>query len=275
MNIITAADFIERASDLIADVLVKDALDDHWAAFAKVTDKLEAEFVKMLKPLFAAQEVEVLANIDANPPPEDAAKALLKADGDEWLFDPAEWGTEFEKSGKPLILGAVVDGGEKALLDLGLAINFNRTDPAVVAFINKKVPKFSFDVNDTTLDQLRREFKAGLDNGEGIELIKKRVQKVFGFTEDFRNKRIAQTEIVGAFNKGTIEGYKQSGVVKEKEWLTSRDNLVRDTHKALEGQRRPLNRRFSNGLMQPGDYGGRAAEIVNCRCTTVVSGFIE
>jgi len=266
--------FIEQASDLLAGMMVKNALDDHWWAFAKATEKREAAFVKMLEPLFSAQEKEVLRNLNANPPPEDDEKAWvkvlyfsdrrIKAAGDEWLFDPAEWEPRFEKSGKPLILGAVAQGGQEALADLGLAINFNRTDPAVQDFIAKKVPKFAFDVNDTTLDQLRREFKQAIDKGEGIPLITKRVQKVFGFTEKFRNKRIAQTEIVGAFNKGTMEGYQQSGVVKEKEWLSSRDSLVRDTHKALDGQKRPLNRRFSNGLMQPGDYSGKASEIIDC-----------
>jgi len=285
MSIITSPAFVNAMSDMVADRLIKDALDDRWWAFSKSAAKQEAKFISALVTLFAAQEKEVLRNLNRKPLPEanarDYVKALfytdvrIKAAGDEWLFEQAKWEANFEKSGKPIILGSLVEGGETALADLGLAVNFNRTSPAVLEFIAKKVPKFSFDVNQTTLDQLRREFKAALELGEGIPLITKRVEKVFGFPEKFRNKRIAQTEIIGSMNKGGHEGMRQSDVVKEKVWISTRDALTRDSHLAIDGEHVLLERRYSNGLMYPGDYTGAAAEMINCRCTDAAFSFKE
>ena len=77
---------------------------------------------------------------------------------------------------------------------------------------------------------------------------------------------IARTESTGAVNGGSEAYYKEAGVMK-KEWLTARDEHVRETHKAIEGEEVPTNADFSNGLAYPGDMKGAADEIVNCRCT--------
>ena len=298
MELILPTMLIEKMSDILAEKLIEMDMDARGWAFAKATERQEQTFIEMLRPLFAAQEKEVIRNVERRPnryyasgvrmgdtagavvgAHPDAFQAAIagssslparsqyKAPGDEWLFDEAEWGTEFQRSGKPLILGAVRDGGEQALIDLGLAINFNTTHPGVLEFIAEKVPKFSFDVNNTTLDMLRKEFKEAIDEGEGIYQITKRVEKVFGFTEKYRNERIARTEIIGATNKGGHEGMRQSGVVETRIWISTRDNLTRDSHRAIDGETAPLDGRYSNGLRWPGDYMGPAEEIINCRCT--------
>ena len=35
----------------------------------------------------------------------------------------------------------------------------------------------------------------------------------------------------------------------------------------LDGEIKPFDESFSNGLMYPGDINGTAEEIINCRCT--------
>jgi len=34
----------------------------------------------------------------------------------------------------------------------------------------------------------------------------------------------------------------------------------------MDGETRPFNEPYSNGLMYPGDPGGSAEEVINCRC---------
>ena len=264
--------FVDKMSDLLADQLIKDDKDDRWWAWSKALEPREKDFMAVLAKLFAAQKADVLKRIAKHPPPEP--EKGIKAAGDEWLFNAKEWEDNFEKSCKPLIVGSIQQGGDDLLAEIGLAVNFNVTDPRVVKHIAKHVPKFSFDVNATTLDQLRREFTVAITDGEGIDKVRKRVEKVFGFPEKYRNQTIAQTEILGATNFGNYEGMIQSDVVATREWLSSRDGSVRPSHAALDGQVRALDKAYSNGLMHP-HGAGPAEEVINCRCTEIVSSFKE
>jgi uncharacterized protein with gpF-like domain len=49
-------------------------------------------------------------------------------------------------------------------------------------------------------------------------------------------------------------------------WLSMRDEKVRDSHRAIDGEVRNLGEQFSNGLLFPHDPNGPADEVVNCRC---------
>jgi uncharacterized protein with gpF-like domain len=53
------------------------------------------------------------------------------------------------------------------------------------------------------------------------------------------------------------------------EWLTARDDRVRDSHQELDGEVAAVGDRFSNGLLYPLDPAGPPEEIVNCRCVAL------
>jgi len=46
-----------------------------------------------------------------------------------------------------------------------------------------------------------------------------------------------------------------------KQWITARDDRVRDEHAAMDGETVPLDGMFSNGMEGPGEP--------NCRCGIV------
>ena len=117
----------------------------------------------------------------------------------------------------------------------------------------------------------------GILQGEDIPTIAKRIQNV---TNSNRKAAItnARTMVTAAENRGRLaaqERAEQSGIVLQKEWIATADSRTRESHLALDGQTRETNKAFSNGLLYPGDYGGAAAEVYNCRCsmTTKVIGF--
>lgn len=60
----------------------------------------------------------------------------------------------------------------------------------------------------------------------------------------------------------------------EREWVTRADNLVRDTHDPMFGQRRPVGTPFESGggvpLMFPGDPSAPARETRGCRCGILI-----
>ena len=59
---------------------------------------------------------------------------------------------------------------------------------------------------------------------------------------------------------------KEKGADVVKQWDAALDARTRETHAAVDGEIRELDKPFSNGLMFPGDPSGGAAEVINCRC---------
>jgi len=83
---------------------------------------------------------------------------------------------------------------------------------------------------------------------------------------------IARTETVRAQSEGTSARYEAAaaaGVQLEQEWLSARDSHVRDSHRALDGQRVPVGATWSipggPETRGPG-LSGDPGEDINCRC---------
>lgn len=81
--------------------------------------------------------------------------------------------------------------------------------------------------------------------------------------------RIARTEghrIQTTAAMDAMEQAKDRGADVLKQWDAALDDRTRESHVAVDGQIRELDKPFSNGLMFPGDPAGGAAEVINCRC---------
>ena len=89
-------------------------------------------------------------------------------------------------------------------------------------------------------------------------------------------QRIATVNVTGAINEAGLEAARARGALA-KQWLSSRDDRVRDTHDVdtgADGQVRALDEPFLVGaalLQYPGDPTGPLEEIINCRCTLLFS----
>lgn len=108
----------------------------------------------------------------------------------------------------------------------------------------------------------------GILQGKSIPKIAKDLQRVTGMDENaaIRNARTAMT---GAQNAGRLDSMKRAaarGIGVKKGWLSTLDNVTRDSHVDLDGEVQEIDRTFSNGLMYPGDASGAPAEVYNCRC---------
>jgi len=170
--------------------------------------------------------------------------------------------------GKELIKVAVFVNGLRILSELpGVAVSFDIDNPRAVAWIKRKVFKFSYEVNDTTIRKLRDVLVEALNAGETIREIAARVEELFGHAERYRNEMIARTETISATNYRAYEAIKQSGLMAKKEWISTIDERTRDSHTEMDGETAGLDEPFSNGLQFPGDPDGPAEEVINCRCT--------
>jgi SPP1 gp7 family putative phage head morphogenesis protein len=174
------------------------------------------------------------------------------------------------KQARASLEAALTAFAQQAIDEAGVDLVFNISDPRVQAFIGDWAGDRIRDLVDaTTKTDLRATLNEGLANGETMRDLAGRVSDTFEAARGSRAMTIARTEIARGSNFGALEGMKQAGV-ELKEWLATRDNVVRDTHLELDGQQRPVDEPFviaSDGDtgMYPGDFSDPANSI-NCRC---------
>lgn len=186
------------------------------------------------------------------------------------IYTASAWQATFTAAMLPFVTQAYLEAGNAAFVEIGLEAAFNVTNPRARKFLKDRTFENVKGINEETRAKLKRVLVQAFDKGEGIPEISKRIAGVFDINRGSRTDKIARTEIVGASNNGTHQGYVDSEIVITEIWIDSRDSRVRTSphNHALDGEEVALGKRFSNGLLHPHDPGGAAGNVINCRCTT-------
>ncbi len=242
-----------------------------WRRFDTRTSKQESEFEDLVSHLLRTQRDQILDTLDEIIAPARGAQNGHRVRAIENLepFDMDAWVDEFRKTAKPQMRTVMATAGEAALDEIGVTAAFDVDSPAAKAFLQARAQRFAEQVNQTTWDALRTSLAEGLDAGESILDLAVRVETIMAGRINSDAETIARTEVLGASNGGTLEGYRQSGVVDGKRWLAALDNRTRDDHAAAHGQTVGLNEDFEVGGSlgpAPGQMGS-AEQDINCRCT--------
>lgn len=143
---------------------------------------------------------------------------------------------------------------------------FDPWSPAVRRYVTAYVAEKVTYITEATKRAIKAVVADGLSNNLSTSQIAVSIEKLYADFDIKRAYRIARTEIVGASSFGILEAAQQSGFDLLKEWVSMKDQRVRDSHNAVDGEIRELDQPFSNGLQYPGDPAGPAHEVVNCRC---------
>ncbi len=145
-------------------------------------------------------------------------------------------------------------------------------------------------VTETTRERIVRQVAAGQDEGLGVDVIAKRINKAVPKISRTRGALIARTETHGAANYAMHETAKTTGLDLVKEWVSVEDARTRSfgddaeyNHVTMSGQQREMDEPFampwSGGddlaIMYPGQAGLPGAATINCRCSVIhrVKGF--
>ncbi len=153
-----------------------------------------------------------------------------------------------------------------------------KTKPLALLFgerpiMERQILEFAKQINATNEKQIKRVVRSGIEQGLSNAEIGEKIRQSTTFSQA-RAQRIAQTETTKAINTATNESYKQfekeEGVKVLKEWISSRDDSVRETHAILDDDAPiPVNDDFNvDGYSGPAPASfGAAAMDINCRCT--------
>lgn len=201
---------------------------------------------------------------------ERATKAKIKAPSEvEDALDALD-SDELTSRLSPVWEERVQQWGERVMGDLPVDLRFNMLNPKV----KEHLREFGGDrigglVDDTTRQKLKDTLVAGVQEGEGIDDLAKRVSSVFDEASNMRAQLIARTEVIRSSNFAAQSAFEQSGVVEARKWLATPDDRTRDEHLELNGEQADLSEPFEIGglsAMYPGGFGDPEQDC-NCRCT--------
>lgn len=137
-------------------------------------------------------------------------------------------------------------------------------------------------IPDEVYNLIFAEITDGVNAGEGVDQVAQRVSRVLDYTASERwpgrARTIAQTETTRAYGAATVAaGLEQSrvtGRILRKRWVAHRDERTRVSHNGADDQTQILMYPFIVGgeqLMFPGDPLGSPENVINCRCSVVIT----
>ena len=182
----------------------------------RLSKPLELAFRKGIVILFKEQRDLVIAVLQGK---EKSLKGT-KENVDKAIAIPASKG-ETEKFAKyvlPRITEAVMIAGNDALAVLDIGVAFDVLNPRVIDWLKEHAAEAIKSIGETTKEALKKTLLEGVENGESIAKLMKRVQAEYKDLEleAWRAKRISMTEIKNATNQGNFQGILQSGLTGKK-----------------------------------------------------------
>ncbi|HUU98618.1 MAG TPA: phage minor head protein [Phycisphaerae bacterium] len=267
-----------------------------------------------VRKFFNAQERRVLSAFDrlapnefrrayaarADWPTEDAAQWTLMDTGDSVVLVRARRPVRrvpivpliFDERGEAIaahdaligdITRAVSAGIDRGVNELAWDDSaFSVSDPKCADWLqNSKGVDYwqsSIAPNATTINNIHTELAEGMDAGESLPALRKRVESVFTDAKGWRSALIALTEIGGAYETGghlTATAFTQeTGAAVSKRWQSAEDAVARKSHRDAGSRNGWIDEEalFLVGDAQmkfPRDPAGPMKEIANCRCSAV------
>lgn len=192
--------------------------------------------------------------------PDDFAQAMMIPDDDPLMRELQMFFTDMaERHGEAAMDAVSTASGGAAHLE-----PFTTGTARVQQFIADKTIRFQQEVWNRYAEQVRAAVSDYYGSDASPSDLQAALDKIFEGRK--RNAlTVARTESHVVANQARIEAFTQADL-EEHVWVTSRDEAVRDSHAALDGERVKIGDRFSNGLAHPGDYTGDLGEFINCRC---------
>ncbi|QDU81551.1 Phage portal protein [Polystyrenella longa] len=223
------------------------------------------------------KRIEVIGDLDKG----DLDKGITKSLPTK--FVPLEsWTDDLSEKCRPVVEFYYESEAKSLLERIGASPDvFSVTNPETVKAIDKIVYAFCQSTVESTtkslndaLTQLRDELSQGLETGDSIQLMTKKVNDIFeGLTKNHA-QMIARTESARAHHMGFIQGCKDSGVVSGLKWLASPDDPD-GRCKELDGKVVKLDGSFITGQSNKPEYSNIQMPPLHPRCKCQLLAVID
>jgi len=116
--------------------------------------------------------------------------------------------------------------GKQAMKYLSTDTEYDSSSERLKKIVERSVKKMAQSYTETTIKKLSARLSQGINEGKTIEQIKEDISEVYDFTEEYRARAVARTEVFSAANDASREAYIQSGIVEKIVWHTAEDELT-------------------------------------------------
>jgi HK97 family phage portal protein len=148
---------------------------------------------------------------------------------------------------------------------------FDPFTPAMRAWLAKHAAESVKTILETQKQAMHDIINKGVADKLSVTQIAKSIRGFYTDNANYLAMRVARTECSTAAGYGQSQAAKQMGA-NRKYFITSRDDRVRDSHAAMDGEEKDLDEPYSNGQMYPGDPNVDPSEFIDCRC---VEGYLK
>ena len=150
--------------------------------------------------------------------------------------------------------------GQRTIDQIGVSVSFDQEDPRVRAWLDKNALEHATSIVDTMKEDLRQYISSTVGDGGTVTDIAGTLSSFFDEQSKWRAMRIARTEVISGYARGSLEGAIQSNAVEQKRWATVGDDKVSDMDMENEAEGWvSLDHVFSSGDEAPASHP-------NCRC---------
>ena len=170
----------------------------------------QRRMITAMRGVYSEMEKEILLSLGKN------RKAL---DPGVLLIEQEIWEKLIAAKMKMPIITQMKIGADYGLRQIGAGVAFDLETPEIQAFLSKYIPHFANVTTKTTGKRFSAMLSAGMEEGEGIPELKKRVMNFFGEERKWKAENIARTESSYAAHHGVEQGWIQSDIVEGKEWI--------------------------------------------------------
>lgn len=205
-------DLVNPKKSKIKDETIDKKRENVWRRYVDMYSQYSVDLKGIIKGLFLTQKQDIQHNL--------TKKAKRKVD--DVLFDKDKEAKRFADGLTPRVTAIVQTEGEYAMNQVGSRNKYQIT-PNQRKYIDEVMLKDMTEINETTRQKLKDEIIEGLEIGESISELQKRIEDVYEDIIKYRSEMIARTESQQWVHEGQIDGWKESGVVSGKEWITAYD----------------------------------------------------
>jgi len=232
------------AEEIKKQILEEDSRQAHFEKLFKRIARHEPKIKEMLIGIWKEEEKILVANLKK-------LKKYFSQRKDESMIDMvmyprAEFETKLSEEMAQILALILAEEGQTAIEELVADAVFNVDTARIQEWIEQYTPRFSESLEEVNVVLLRKELKEGIEAGEGIPQLIKRINKTYDNFYKLRSETIARTEALRATNRANVEAMIQSGVVRKKIWITMWDNKTCPWCERMDGKVVAVEENFFN-----------------------------